>query len=52
MSRVIYYQYAFNSEKEKLNILAKMLEPSKTGRIYSSTLCIITRAPVGAKNYT
>ena len=31
MSRVNYYQSAFNSQKEKLIILAKMLEISKTG---------------------
>ena len=30
MSRVNYYQSAFNSQKEKLNILAEMLEISKT----------------------
>ena len=32
MSRVNYYQPAFNSQKEKLNILAEMLEISKSGR--------------------
>ena len=31
MSRVNYYQSAFNSQKEELNILAEMLEISKTG---------------------
>ena len=31
MSRVNYYQFAFNSQKEKLNILAEMLEISKSG---------------------
>ena len=31
MSRVNYYQSEFNSQKEKLNILAKMLEISKSG---------------------
>ena len=31
MSRVNYYQSAFNSQKEKLNILAEMLEISKSG---------------------
>ena len=31
MSRVNYYQYAFNSQKEKLNILAEMLKISKSG---------------------
>ena len=30
MSRVNYYQSAFNSQKEKLNILAEMLEISKS----------------------
>ena len=40
MSRVNYYQSAFNSQKEKLNILAKMLEISKSGWIYSSTLSL------------
>ena len=30
--RVNYYQSAFNSQKEKLNILAEMLEISKSGR--------------------
>ena len=30
MFRVNYYQSAFNSQKEKLNILAEMLEISKT----------------------
>ena len=38
------YQSAFNSQKEKLNILAEMLEISKSGRcccwIYSSTLSL------------
>ena len=33
MSRVNYYQSAFNSQKEKLNILAEMLEISKSGRV-------------------
>ena len=32
MSRVNYYQPAFNSQKEKLNILTEMLEISKSGR--------------------
>ena len=31
MSRVNYYQSAFNSQKEKLNILAEILEISKSG---------------------
>ena len=31
MSRVNCYQSAFNSQKEKLNILAEMLKISKTG---------------------
>ena len=31
MSRVNYYQSAFNSQNEKLNILAEMLEISKSG---------------------
>ena len=31
MSRVNYYQSAFNSQKEKLNILAEMLKISKSG---------------------
>ena len=31
MSRVKYYQSAFNSQKEKLNILAEMLKISKSG---------------------
>ena len=31
MSRVNYYQSAFNSQKEKLNILAEMFEISKSG---------------------
>ena len=31
MPRVIYYQSAFNSQKEQLNILAEMLEISKSG---------------------
>ena len=31
MSRVNYYQYALNSRKEKLNILAEMLKISKSG---------------------
>ena len=37
MSRVNNYQSAFNSQKEKLNILAEMLEISKVGaaRIYN-----------------
>ena len=30
--KVNYYQSAFNSQKEKLNILAEMLEISKNGR--------------------
>ena len=30
MSKVNYYQSAFNSQKEKLNVLAEMLEISKT----------------------
>ena len=30
MSRVNYYQSAFNSQKQKLNILAEMLKISKT----------------------
>ena len=36
MPRVNYYQSAFNSQKEKLNILAEMLKISKSGclRIY------------------
>ena len=33
MSRVNYYQSAFNSQKEKLNILAEMLKVSKSGRV-------------------
>ena len=40
MSMVIYYQSAFNFQKEKLNILAEMLEISKTGRIFISTLSL------------
>ena len=40
MSRVINYQSAFNSQKEKQNLLAEMLEISKTGRIFSSTLSL------------
>ena len=32
MARVNYYQSAFNSQKEKLNILAEMLKISKSGR--------------------
>ena len=53
MSRVKYYQSAFNSQKEKLNMLAEMLEISKNGRL-RIYICIIdqrhitTRAPVGA----
>ena len=35
--KVNYYQSAFNSQKEKLNILAEMLEISKSG----ADLCII-----------
>ena len=31
MARVIYYQSAFNSQKEKLNILAEVLKISKSG---------------------
>ena len=31
MSRVNHYQSAFNSQKEKLNILAEMFEISKSG---------------------
>ena len=31
MFRVNYYQSAFNSQKEKLNILAEMLKISKSG---------------------
>ena len=31
MSRVNYYQSSFNSQKEKLNILAEMLKISKSG---------------------
>ena len=31
MSRVNYDQFEFNSQKEKLNILAEMLEISKSG---------------------
>ena len=31
MSRVNYYKSAFNSQKEKLNILADILEISKSG---------------------
>ena len=31
MSRVNYDQFAFNSQKEKLNILAEILEISKSG---------------------
>ena len=31
MSRVNYYQSAFNSQKEKLNIMAEMLKISKSG---------------------
>ena len=36
MSRVNYYQSSFNSQKEKLNILAEMLKISKSGcgRLY------------------
>ena len=33
MSRVNYFQSAFNSQKEKLNILAEMLEISKSGLV-------------------
>ena len=43
MSRVNYYQSAFNSQKEKLNILAEMLEISKSGlalRIYNKPLSL------------
>ena len=42
MSRVNYFQSAFKSQKEKLNILAEMLEISKGDRgrmyYYNSTL--------------
>ena len=31
MSRVNYYQYAINSQKEKLTILTEMLKISKSG---------------------
>ena len=34
VSRVNYYQSAFNSQKEKLNILAEMLKISKTGCLW------------------
>ena len=43
MSRVNYYQSAFNSQKEKLNILAEMLKISKSGlalRIYNRPLSL------------
>ena len=33
MFRVNYHQSAFNSQKEKLNILAEMLKISKSGRV-------------------
>ena len=33
MSRVNYYQSAFNSQKEKLNIWAEMLKISKSGAV-------------------
>ena len=49
MSRVNYYQSAFNSQKEKVNILAEMLKISKSGLpgdLYMITVTI--RAPVGA----
>ena len=47
ISRVNYYQSAFNSQKEKLNILAEMLKISKTGLdLQQHTFTI--RAPVGA----
>ena len=47
MSRVNYYQSAFNSQKKKLIILAEMLEISKTGLdLQQQTISI--RAPVGA----
>ena len=42
MSRVNYYQSAFNSIQDKLNILAEMLEISKTGWWIS---------PVGANKF-
>ena len=48
MFRVNYYQSAFNSQKE-LNVLAEMLEISKTGLdLQQHTITI--RAPVGANN--
>ena len=36
MSRVNYYQSAFNSQREKLNILTEMLKISKSGWWISS----------------
>ena len=33
MSRVNYYRYAFNSQKEELNIWAEMLKISKSGAV-------------------
>ena len=54
MSRVNYHQSAFNSQKEKLNILAEMLKISLSGcaadlHIYNT---VTIRAPVGAKKNT
>ena len=40
MPRVNYYESAFNSQKEKRNIMAEMLKISKSGRIFSSTLSL------------
>ena len=40
MPRVIYYQSAFNFQKEKLNILTEMLEISKTGWISRGELSL------------
>ena len=40
MSRVNYHQSAFNSQKEKLCILAEMLEISKSCCISNSTLSL------------
>ena len=52
MSRVNYYQSAFNLQKEKLNILAEMLEISKSGCCCADLYTIIDdftiRASVGA----
>ena len=44
MSRVNYYQSAFNSQKDKLNILAEMLKISKSG-------CADLRYIIDHRNY-